>query len=119
MTPNERFRLMKERVARIHDAVLQNLIVPVGLPADVRCQIEIVQGPSGVLEATNIVNCHPEALKGALLRAVARTSFPAPLQFPDDPPLARITTILYLTSKDLQAVEPVDPANRPDATGGR
>jgi hypothetical protein len=102
MKSDERFRLMKEHVARIHDAVRRNLIVPAGLPADAKCRIEIVQKPSGVLEGTKIVECHPEVLENAILSAIARTPLPAPLEFPDDPPLARTTTILDFTSEDLQ-----------------
>lgn len=102
MTPNDRFRLMKAHVVRIHEAVCRNLVLPDGLPADARCRIEIVQKPSGALEATEIVECYPKVFESVVLSAIVRTSLPAPLQFPDDPPVARNTTILEFSNEDLK-----------------
>lgn len=95
----EMFRQVLERHTRIQEAVRRNLVMPSGLPPGMACRIEVVQDPSGSVLAVNAIDCSAVALERAVRDAVARTSLPPPLQFPEDPPLLRSTSTLEFHSR--------------------
>jgi hypothetical protein len=111
LTSSQKFRLAKEHNARVHQAVSRNLILPDGLPPGARCRIQIVQEPSGAVEAVEIEECYSTAFEKSVLEAIARTSLPLPLQFPEDPPLVRSTVWLEFSLQD--STVPSNPLMQP------